>query len=81
MVRKLWTVEEEFDYAGRFFKIEKGFHQPKPVQRPHPPIMNAGSSAIGARFAAKYADIAFIGFYEDGLEDGGQGGGDAPHWP
>jgi alkanesulfonate monooxygenase SsuD/methylene tetrahydromethanopterin reductase-like flavin-dependent oxidoreductase (luciferase family) len=64
VVRKLWTVEEEFDYAGRFFKIEKGFYQPKPVQRPHPPIMNAGSSAIGARFAAKHADIAFIGFYE-----------------
>lgn len=70
VVRKLWTAEEEFDYAGQFFKIEKGFHQPKPVQRPHPPIMNAGSSAIGARFAARHADMAFIGFYEDGLEDG-----------
>jgi len=53
VVRKLWTVEEEFDYAGRFFKIEKGFHQPKPVQRPQPPIMNAGSSAIGARFCGQ----------------------------
>jgi dimethylsulfone monooxygenase len=68
IVRKLWTAEEEFDYEGRFFKIEKGFHQPKPLQGPHPPIMNAGSSGIGARFAAKYADIAFIGLYEDGLD-------------
>jgi FMNH2-dependent dimethyl sulfone monooxygenase len=70
IVRKLWTVEEEFDYAGKFFTIEKGFHQPKPLQRPHPPIMNAGSSGIGARFAAKNADMAFIGFYEDGLDSG-----------
>jgi len=70
IVRKLWTVEEEFDYTGKFFTIEKGFHQPKPLQRPHPPIMNAGSSGIGARFAAKNADMAFIGFYEDGLDNG-----------
>jgi alkanesulfonate monooxygenase SsuD/methylene tetrahydromethanopterin reductase-like flavin-dependent oxidoreductase (luciferase family) len=69
VVRKLWTAEEEFDYAGRFFTIEKGAHLPKP-QHPHPPIMNAASSAIGARFAAKHADVAFIGFYEDGLDAG-----------
>jgi len=25
VVRKLWTMEEEFDYAGKFFNIEKGF--------------------------------------------------------
>ncbi len=68
VVRKLWTVEEEFDYVGKFFNIEKGFHQPKPLQRPHPPIMNAGSSGIGARFAAKHADMAFVAFYEDSLD-------------
>ena len=31
----------------------------KPIEKPHPPIMNAGASPVGARFAAKYADIAF----------------------
>jgi dimethylsulfone monooxygenase len=70
VVRKLWTEQDEFDYEGKFFRIEKGFHQPKPLQRPHPPIMNAGSSGIGARFAAKHADMAFIGFYEENLEKG-----------
>ncbi len=59
IVRKLWTVEEEFDYEGRFFKVEKGFSQPKPIQKPYPAIMNAGSSGTGARFAAKYADMVF----------------------
>jgi len=70
VVRKLWTVEEDFDYVGKFFHIEKGFHQPKPLQLPHPPIMNAGSSGIGARFAAKHADMAFIAFYEENLDKG-----------
>ena len=63
-----WTIEGEFDYVGKFFNIEKGFHEPKPLQRPHPPIINAGSSGIGARFAAKHADMAFVGFYEDRLD-------------
>jgi FMNH2-dependent dimethyl sulfone monooxygenase len=26
VVHRLWTAEEEFDYTGRFFRIEKGFH-------------------------------------------------------
>jgi dimethylsulfone monooxygenase len=68
IVRRLWTAEDEFDYEGRFFRIAKGFHEPKPLQKPHPPIMNAGSSGIGARFAAKYADMAFVAFYEDRLD-------------
>jgi FMNH2-dependent dimethyl sulfone monooxygenase len=59
VVRRLWTAEEEFDFEGRFFKIEKGWHQPKPIRTPYPPVMQAGSSPTGARFAAKYADIAF----------------------
>jgi alkanesulfonate monooxygenase SsuD/methylene tetrahydromethanopterin reductase-like flavin-dependent oxidoreductase (luciferase family) len=68
IVRRLWTEQDEFDYEGRFFRVEKGFHQPKPLQQPHPPIMNAGSSGIGARFAAKHADMAFVAFYEDRLD-------------
>ncbi len=60
VIRRLWTEEEEFEYEGRFFRIQKGFHQPKPIQRPFPPIMNAGGSPTGQRFAAKHADMAFI---------------------
>ncbi|MBL8551250.1 MAG: LLM class flavin-dependent oxidoreductase [Hyphomonadaceae bacterium] len=59
IVRKLWTMEEEFDYEGEFFKIIKGQSQPKPLRKPHPPIMQAGQSGTGLKFAAKYADIAF----------------------
>ncbi|MBO9604126.1 MAG: LLM class flavin-dependent oxidoreductase [Novosphingobium sp.] len=59
IVKMLWTREEEFDFEGEFFKIVKGQSQPKPLTKPHPPIMQAGQSETGARFAAKYADIAF----------------------
>jgi alkanesulfonate monooxygenase SsuD/methylene tetrahydromethanopterin reductase-like flavin-dependent oxidoreductase (luciferase family) len=65
IIRRLWVAEDEFDYQGRFFNIIKGFHQPKPIQKPFPPIMNAGNSATGARFAAKYADMVFTSIAED----------------
>ena len=32
----------------------------KPIQKPFPPLMNAGSSGKGRDFAAKYADMAFL---------------------
>ena len=60
VLRLLWTAEEEFDFEGKYFCIERGFHQPKPIQRPFPAIMNAGGSPVGQRFAAKEADIAFV---------------------
>lgn len=70
VVRMLWTREEEFDFDGRFFQIKKGWQQPKPLRKPHPPIMNAGQSPTGARFAAQYADIAFQAVTEhEAVED------------
>src|SRR5262249_15701907 len=56
----LWPREAEFDYDGRYFHIKRGFHQPKPIQRPFPPIMNAGGSGVGRHFAAKHCDMIFI---------------------
>jgi dimethylsulfone monooxygenase len=58
-VKLLWTREEPFDYEGKYIRIEKGEANPKPLSKPHPPIMQAGQSDTGSRFAAKYADIAF----------------------
>ena len=58
-MRRLWTEREEWDFEGRWFKVARGFHDPKPVQQPHPPLMNAGGSGIGRHYAAKYCDMAF----------------------
>lgn len=60
VIQKLWSAEEDFDYEGRHFKIAKGYLEPKPLQKPFPPVMNAGSSDVGRDYAAKYCDIAFI---------------------
>jgi alkanesulfonate monooxygenase SsuD/methylene tetrahydromethanopterin reductase-like flavin-dependent oxidoreductase (luciferase family) len=68
IMRKLWTEEEEFDFEGKYFHIKKGFHQPKPIQKPFPAIMNAGGSPVGQRFAAKEADMAFVLLQEHNYE-------------
>jgi alkanesulfonate monooxygenase SsuD/methylene tetrahydromethanopterin reductase-like flavin-dependent oxidoreductase (luciferase family) len=60
IMKLLWTAEEEFSYEGRFLRIKKGFSMPKPIQKPFPPLMNAGSSGKGREFAAKYADLVFL---------------------
>ena len=60
VVKRLWTEGGDFDYEGRFYKINKGYAEPKPIQKPYPPVMNAGGSERGKHFACKYCDMAFL---------------------
>ena len=55
-----WTLEEEFDFEDKFYKIKKGWLQPKPIQKPYPVVMNAGGSDKGRHYAAKFCDVAFV---------------------
>lgn len=60
ILEKFWTTDG-FDYNGKYFTIHGGTCNPKPVQHPHPPFYNAGSSATGKEFTAKYCDWYFTG--------------------
>ena len=59
-VERLWTEPGEVDVDGAYVKVRGGVCNPKPLQDPMPPIMNAGSSGRGRRLAAAHADLAFI---------------------
>jgi dimethylsulfone monooxygenase len=59
IVKRLWTEDDEFDHEGKYYKIAKGYLQPKPIQKPYPAIMNAGGSERGRHFACKHCDLAF----------------------
>ena len=65
LIVRLWTETDEFDFDGEFFHVRGGFSEPKPLQRPTPPIMNAGGSPRGQRFAAQYSDMIFIHVQDD----------------
>jgi alkanesulfonate monooxygenase SsuD/methylene tetrahydromethanopterin reductase-like flavin-dependent oxidoreductase (luciferase family) len=59
IIKRLWTEDEDFDHEGKFYKIAKGYLQPKPIQAPYPAIMNAGASERGRHFATRNCDLVF----------------------
>ncbi len=63
----LWTSVEPFDFVGETLSVHSAVSSPKPLQFPHPPIMNAGTSRRGREYAARYADMAFMRITGDDL--------------
>ncbi len=59
LVKRLWSSDDEFDIEGTYYQGSRGISYPKPIQRPRPPIMSAGSSPAGCEFAASHADVCF----------------------
>lgn len=57
IVRQEWTSETPFDYAGRYYQVEKAFGGVKPAQKPHLPIYFGGSSDAAIPVAGKHADV------------------------
>ena len=59
-VRRAWTEEEEFDFHSESFDAVSVWSQPKPLQKPNPPIMNAGGSPAAQEFTTRYCDMNFV---------------------
>jgi F420-dependent oxidoreductase-like protein len=60
IIRKMWT-EEKVGFDGQFYKIKGAYCNPKPIQKPHPPIMIGGSGEKETlRLVAKYADACNV---------------------
>ncbi|MEU3615583.1 LLM class flavin-dependent oxidoreductase [Streptomyces sp. NPDC006872] len=57
VIRRLWTETEPFDFHGTHVQLTGAFGNPKPVQRPHPPILIGGRAASTLRVVAEHADL------------------------
>jgi alkanesulfonate monooxygenase SsuD/methylene tetrahydromethanopterin reductase-like flavin-dependent oxidoreductase (luciferase family) len=53
LIKKLWT-EELVDFNGRFYRVSNAVLEPKPVQKPHPPIW---TGAMGERMLQATAEL------------------------
>lgn len=51
----LWT-QPEVSYHGEFFDFDGVIFEPKPAQRPHPPVLIGGESRAALRRAARLGD-------------------------
>jgi alkanesulfonate monooxygenase len=56
IVRLEWTSEKPFDYLGKYYKVEKGFSQVKPVQKGGIYTFVGGGSDAAIEVAGKHAD-------------------------
>jgi probable F420-dependent oxidoreductase len=52
-IKAIWT-QDVAEYRGKFVDIEPMWCNPKPVQKPHPPILVGGAFPWGARRALEY---------------------------
>lgn len=71
VVKALFEQEDPVDFEGKHYTIKGLYGQPRPVQKPHPPIMMAGGSKRVLSIAAREADI--VGLHLRTYADGSGG--------
>src|SRR5258708_21589111 len=57
LILRMWTTNEAFDLDGPSIRLRGAVCEPKPVQKPHPPIMIGGQGDRVPRVGAEQAEI------------------------
>ncbi|HET6818797.1 MAG TPA: TIGR03619 family F420-dependent LLM class oxidoreductase [Mycobacteriales bacterium] len=55
-LRAIWSPDEIVEHHGEFYDVPRGKVDPKPAQRPHPPILLGGSAEPALRRVGRIAD-------------------------
>ncbi|MGQ9625222.1 MAG: LLM class flavin-dependent oxidoreductase [Candidatus Bathycorpusculaceae bacterium] len=56
LIKELWT-KREVTFKGKHFRVERAILEPKPIQKPRPPMWYGGTSQASERIAAEQADV------------------------
>ena len=57
VIKAMWT-QPRATFAGKYFQVKDAILEPKPVQKPHPPILvGGGGEQLTLKVAAKYANM------------------------
>jgi alkanesulfonate monooxygenase SsuD/methylene tetrahydromethanopterin reductase-like flavin-dependent oxidoreductase (luciferase family) len=57
VIRRMWTEDEPFDFDGPSIRLRGAVCEPKPVQKPYPPVLIGGLGDRMLRVVAEHADI------------------------
>jgi len=61
IIKKMWT-EEKATFRGKYFTVDAAINSPKPIQKPHPPIIIGGSGEkLMLKVVAQLADRSNLG--------------------
>jgi probable F420-dependent oxidoreductase len=60
----IWT-DEVVEYEGKFYRVPRARVDPKPVQKPHPPVLLGGTAEAALHRAGRVADGWISGSRED----------------
>ena len=56
IIKSLWT-EERTNFDGRYYQMRDAIANPKPLQKPYPPIWIGASGETTIRLVARHADV------------------------
>ncbi|HEX8094932.1 LLM class F420-dependent oxidoreductase [Jatrophihabitans sp.] len=57
----MWT-QDEFQFSGKYYSVDKPINEPKGVRRPHPSLwIGGGGEKVTLKLVAQYGDAANVG--------------------
>jgi len=55
VIKKMWS-EDKSNFSGKYYQLDGAINYPKPLQKPHPPILIGGNGKKLLRLVASHAD-------------------------
>ncbi len=59
VLTRIWS-EQSVDFDGSYYRLNDCQSNPKPLSKPRPDLICAGTSEVGLRYTAKYTDAGFV---------------------
>jgi F420-dependent oxidoreductase-like protein len=61
VLKAMWT-QERAEFEGRYYHLRGAINEPKPVQKPHPPLwIGGGGERVTLKLVARYGDACNVG--------------------